>query len=74
MFRSSIRTLWPCRHGRKRDIIVWDEAGVHMVDLALIQEITLKVEESRRRPAEGEAQMIDSRAGELDYLCRTSTR
>jgi hypothetical protein len=29
---------------QKRDIIVWDAAGVHMIDLALIQEITRKVE------------------------------
>ena len=35
---------------RKRDIIVWDEAGVHMVDLALIQEITLKVDDEPETP------------------------
>ncbi len=35
---------------RKRDIIVWDEAGVHMIDLALIQEITLKVEDKPETP------------------------
>jgi hypothetical protein len=35
---------------RKRDMIVRDEAGVHMVDLALIQEITLKVEDEPGTP------------------------
>jgi len=42
---------------RKRDIVVWDEAGVHMIDLALIQEITLKVDdgpgEEEKRNDEG---------------------
>ncbi|MFI5458854.1 MAG: hypothetical protein ACHRXM_25785 [Isosphaerales bacterium] len=30
---------------RKRDIVLYDEAGVHMIDLALIQEITLAVDQ-----------------------------
>jgi len=36
---------------RKRDIVLYDEAGVHMIDLALIQEITLAVDagDGRRR-------------------------
>jgi hypothetical protein len=29
---------------RKRDIVVYDTDGVHMIDLALIQEITLAVD------------------------------
>jgi hypothetical protein len=35
---------------QKRDIIVWDEAGVQMIDLALIQEITLKIEDGSGTP------------------------
>jgi len=30
---------------RKRDIVLYDQAGVHMIDLALIQEITLAVDQ-----------------------------
>lgn len=35
---------------QKRDIVVWDAAGVHVVDLALIQEITPKVEDEPKTP------------------------
>ncbi len=35
---------------QKRDIVVWDAAGVHVVDLALIHEITLKVEDEPETP------------------------
>ncbi len=29
---------------RKRDIAVWDEDGMHLIDLALVQEILVKVD------------------------------
>ena len=29
---------------RQRDVVLYDEAGVHMIDLALIQEIMLAVD------------------------------